>query len=127
MAFLGNLDFCLLQEPRPDRVFFGFWPGLCFVCAADFHCSVLIMPKATFALRNIVMKKVQVGLLCLVVSLIAGQAMAKDNGKEKKEKEHDRYEQKDKRPTASIPEPGSIALLGAGLLGLALARRSKKI
>lgn len=70
------------------------------------------------------MKKAKIGLLCLAMSALAGQAMAM-SGAHEPAGDNDRGHH-DTRPTASVPEPTQLALLAVGIVGLGLARRFKK-
>lgn len=66
------------------------------------------------------MKTLKVGLLCFAMSTLAGQALAcNGNG---------RCDQApgQNKPTVSVPEPGSLPMLAAGILGIAAARRWTK-
>lgn len=53
------------------------------------------------------------------------QAMARKSLHEQIDK-NGRHERPDNRPTASVPEPGVLIMLGTGLMGLAISRRRKQ-
>ena len=66
------------------------------------------------------MKTIKFGLLCLALSAVAGQTMAMSGP----------YEPVvpggQNGPTASVPEPSSLAMIAAGIIGVVVARRFSK-
>ena len=70
--------------------------------------------------ENVAMKSWKIGLLCLALSAIAGPAIAGQKGNSYS------YGQNKNVPTVSVPEPGPLSLLAAGMVGVAAIRRFKK-
>ena len=74
------------------------------------------------------MKGLKMGLLCVVFSTIAGQVVAAPGGKGSGNGNAYGYGYGNghNNPVASVPEPGSLSLLAAGILAIAAIRRFKK-